>query len=197
MNSVDLLGKKFGRLLVIDRARSNKHKQMQWLCKCDCGKELVVTTTHLKTGHTRSCGCLHNEGNNKKHGLTHTKVHGIWQGIKRRCFNANVKEFMNYGGRGITVCDEWNNDFQTFYDYVSQLPHFGEAGYSLDRINNNGNYEPGNVKWSTRTEQGNNKRNTILVEVDGETHTLTEWSEITGIKYSTLYHRYKTNKNLF
>ena len=89
-----------------------------------------------------------------------SKINGVWKDMKKRCFNTNCKAFEDYGGRGITVCQEWQDSFETFYGYVSQLPHFGEPGYSLDRINNDGNYEPGNVKWSTCKEQNNNRRNT-------------------------------------
>ena len=98
-------------------------------------------------------------GNNRRtHGMEGTKIYYIWQAMKKRCGNPNCENYRNYGGRGIAVCDEWKNNFQAFYDYVSQLPHFGEEGYSLDRINNDGNYEPDNVKWSTRLEQRHNQR---------------------------------------
>lgn len=95
----------------------------------------------------------------KKHGLIHHRLYRIWGCMKTRCLNPKDEHFPLYGGRGITICDEWKDDFQAFYDYVSLLPHFGEKGYSLDRINNDGNYEPDNVRWATATEQANNKRN--------------------------------------
>ena len=92
--------------------------------------------------------------------MSNEKIYRTWQGMKQRCFQQTHKSFKHYGGRGITVCEEWKNSFQAFYEYVSQLPHFGEKGYSIDRINNEGNYEPGNVKWSTQKEQISNRRNT-------------------------------------
>lgn len=110
--------------------------------------------------------------------------------MNHRCFNENDKNFSNYGGRGITVCDEWRKDFVAFYEYVSKLEHFGEDGYSLDRINNDGNYEPGNVRWANRVEQGRNKRNNVIVEYDGKNMTLTETAERSGISYNVLQWRY-------
>ena len=131
-----------------------------WLCRCDCGNEVVVIGNNLKK-EAFSCGCFQKEMAKRAkttHGKAHSKLHYVWVAMKQRCFNPKVKNFKDYGGRGITVCDEWKNDFQAFCDYVSKLPHFGEDGYSLDRINNDGNYEPGNVRWATRTEQNQNRR---------------------------------------
>lgn len=96
--------------------------------------------------------------NNTTHGMSEMPLYNVWRGMRSRCFLKTSKSYKNYGGRGIKVCDEWKENFQAFYDYVSQLPHFEEKGYSLDRIDNDGNYEPDNVKWSTRKEQANNRR---------------------------------------
>ena len=123
------------------------------------------------------------------HGGKGTKLYEVWCSMKQRCFNPNNKRYKTYGGRGITVCEEWRNDFKTFYDYVSKLPHFGEEGRSIDRINNNGNYEPGNVRWATRKTQANNQQNTIRIEYKGITRTLNEWGEILGVNPYTLYGR--------
>lgn len=167
MNIKNLAGQRFGRLLVLEQTPNRKNGCVVWKCKCDCGNEVFASSGYLVSGRKRSCGCLASEiaaqtartGNNRRtHGMKRTKLYSIWNTMKYRCFNKNASNFKDYGGRGITVCDEWIHDFQAFYDYVSQLPNFGEVGYSLDRINNDGNYEPGNVKWSTRTEQNNNKR---------------------------------------
>lgn len=195
-NAPDLVGNKFGRLTVIERHGISKSKKALWKCICDCGGFAIVTTQDLKNGHTKSCGCLKIEEvkkRSKTHGMSNNNLFFVWFAIKDRCFNQNNKKYKHYGGRGITVCDEWKNDFQAFYDYVSQLPHFDEEGYSIDRINNNGNYEPGNVRWATKTEQANNRNNTIVLTIDKETHTLPEWSRILGVKYNTLYYRYKNN----
>jgi len=196
----DLIGLTFGKLRVSKRHGTSKSKKALWKCECECGGFTIVTTQDLKSGHTKSCGCLSVEATKSrslKHGLSTNNLFFAWNSMKERCFNPNNKSYANYGGRGIRVCEEWKEDFQTFYNYVSQLPHFGEEGYSLDRINNDGNYEPGNVKWSTHKEQCGNRRNNIRVEINGETHTLAEWSEISGVNYGTLYYRYMNNKQLF
>lgn len=161
----DISGKKFGRLTVICRAEDEKtssgRNHITYICKCDCGNKITVKAESLRSGNTKSCGCLSKEITKSrmlKHGFANSQIYKIWRGMKQRCYYKNHKSFKDYGGRRITVCDEWKNDFQTFYDYVSQLPHFCEEGYSLDRINNNGNYEPANVRWATAKEQANNKR---------------------------------------
>lgn len=159
----DLTGVRFGNLVVISKSRKHQFPSGQieilWLCKCDCGNEVEVFGRNLKTGNTKSCGCLR-ENLKTKHGLWGSKVYKCWDNMRSRCYNKNMTEYDCYGGRGIRVCDEWKNNFQTFYDYVSKLPHFGEKGYSIDRINNDGNYEPSNVRWATAKEQANNQQRT-------------------------------------
>lgn len=155
----NIKGKRFGRLVANCRAENNG-KVTMWKCQCDCGNEAVVATYRLINGETKSCGCLRNEllkNGNRKHGLSKHRLSHVWAGMKQRCFNPKAHEYSAYGGRGITVCEEWKNSYKAFYDYVSKLPHFNEEGYSLDRINNNGNYEPGNVRWATREQQYENR----------------------------------------
>lgn len=186
----DITGQKFNRLLVVSRAENSKSGKASWNCKCDCGNMVVVWGSNLRNGHTQSCGCLQRERTSEAsttHGKTHTKIHTVWKTMKQRCFCKNHHKFKDYGGRGITVCDEWKNDFQAFYDYVSELPHFGEEGYSIDRINNDGNYEPGNVKWSTLKEQARNRRTCRYVYYNGEFLTIAELSEKTGVPAKKLY----------
>lgn len=157
----DHTNRRFGRLVAISQTKERVHRHVVWKCLCDCGTECFVASSSLTAGKTRSCGCLERESRGIgriTHHMSDTKLYKVWQGMRKRCFKQYHKNFKDYGGRGITVCDEWNNNFQTFYDYVSQLPHFEEEGYSLDRIDNDGNYEPGNVKWSTSKEQANNRR---------------------------------------
>ena len=196
----DISGQKFGRLLVLRATDKRMHGNVIWHCLCECGFCCDVKSGDLVSGRTKSCGCLRRDTTIRtktKHGHAHTKISNVWVAMNQRCFNSSYKEFHNYGGRGIRVCDEWRDNFQAFYDYVSNLPHFGEKGYSLDRINNDGNYEPGNVRWATAREQCNNKRNSITLTHDGETKTFAEWAEITGISYSTIYHRVRRGKDPF
>lgn len=149
------------------------------------------------SGNTNSCGCYREERvieSTRKHGMACTKLGHVWSHMNQRCSNPNDKNYKNYGARGIKVCDDWKVDFQAFYDHVSKLPHFGQPGYSIDRIDNDGNYEPGNVKWSTALEQNNNRRKTVKLTFDGQTHTLKEWAEITSISLCAIQHRYYAGK---
>lgn len=156
MKFIDLTGKRFGKLTVFEFVET-KNGHSYWLCKCDCGNLQKASSCNLKRSHVVSCGCVKNEGNNVKHGKSKSKIYLCWQNMKTRCYNVKSDDYKNYGGRGIKVCDEWH-DFRNFYNHVSTLPHFGELGYTLDRINVNGNYEPGNVRWATAKEQARNRR---------------------------------------
>lgn len=121
------------------------------------------------------------------HGLRRSKLYNQWVGIKTRCLNKNNFKYKSYGGRGITICDEWRDDFKAFYDYMTALPNYGEPEFeSIDRIDNNGNYEPGNVRWATRFMQANNTRRCIYITYNGETHTCEEWTRILGYGKNTI-----------
>lgn len=180
----DLAGLKFGRLTVLERA-DNKGRYTVWRCRCDCGNVCVVTGNSLKSGRTKSCGCLHGQ----KHGMADTDIYNTWISIKQRCFNPKTPNYNRYGGRGITICDEWKDDFQAFYDYVSKLPHFDEKGYSLDRIDNNKGYEPDNIHWADAKTQARNTRRNIFVEYNGVKMTLSEAAEKSGVQVGTLWSR--------
>lgn len=186
----DLTGRRFGKLTVLSLAGLNKHGSYMWLCECDCeiGKTKVINGSSLLSGHTTSCGC----SRGIEHGLSKTKEYHEWCKIKSRCRRENDKRYKNYGARGIDVCDSWYDSFQSFYDDVSTLPHFREPGYSIDRIDNDGDYEPGNVRWADSITQQNNKTDNVRITYNGETHTRMEWSRILDIPYETL--RYRLNK---
>lgn len=165
MSVVNLTGQRFGRLVVVGKSTPyispGGCKKSRWDCMCICGEKTIAMTADLLSGHTSSCGCYQKEMTSKAlktHGMRHTKIYHVWQSMKDRCQNPKNKRYTDWGARGIRVCDEWEDDFQAFYDHVSRLPHFGEEGYSLDRINNDGNYEPGNVRWATVKEQNQNQR---------------------------------------
>ena len=129
--------------------------------KCEDQNDFVAKIHTVKSGHTKSCGCFQKitaSARQYKHGMNGSNLHKRWVGIKNRCLNKNNKSYNRYGGRGITMCDEWRNDFKAFYDYAINLEHYGGPGRTLDRINNDGNYEPGNVRWATQHTQSANKR---------------------------------------
>ena len=190
---IDLTGKIFGRLTVIKRADANTNQNKpRWVCRCTCGKEVVVDGNSLKSGHIKSCGCYQLEIRTK-HGMSNTKIYRTWQAMKDRCYNPKNKKFPRYGGRGIKVCERWHI-FENFYADVSILPHFGEPGYTLDRIENDKDYEPGNVRWATPAEQNRNYSRNIKIEYNGEEMTLAEAAEKSGIAYPTLQGRYRRGK---
>jgi len=192
-NFKDLTGMTFGRLTVIERAKNANDGHARWLCRCSCGNLCIVLGKHLISGKIQSCGCLGRENRikaNTKHSMAYTKVYRTWCNVKGRCFNSKRPDFYLYGGRGITMFAAWINDFQAFYDYVSTLEQFGEIGYSLDRIDDDGNYEPGNLKWSTQAEQNRNQRTNIKVNYNGVEMCLMDAAEKSGLPYDTLRQRY-------
>lgn len=193
---IDLTGQRFERLVVIKEAGNTADGRIQWYCRCDCGKTTTSTTTNLRRKHTKSCGCLNTE-NRIRHGKrTRTwshRLYGIWDNMKSRCGNPNTKYYDRYGGRGITVCGEWVNSFQTFYDWA--MVNGYQEGLQIDRIDNDGNYEPGNCRWVTKKTNLNNTRQNIYIELNGERHTVAEWSRITGISRKALDYRIKAGKS--
>lgn len=194
--SIDLTDKTFGRLYVLRlNSHGSKNKKNTWFCQCSCGQTTVTTGYQLRSGNTASCGCLHREyiasGDcYRSHGLSRTTEHRAWCGIIQRCTNENNPAFHDYGGRGIKICKRWRESFVDFLADVGKRP---SKNHSLDRIDFNSHYEPGNVRWATRAVQNLNRRNNTRIAAFGRTQTLKEWAEETGIPMGVLVAR-RANK---
>lgn len=192
--AIVLVDQRFERLVVVELFGRNKTQNLLWLCQCDCGKTVVVTSTNLRTGNTRSCGCLRRDTVSARHAKSYSTIqkhplHPVWKGLVHRCTNPKNIGYKNYGGRGITVCEEWKTSPQTFYNHVSKLEHYGKSGYSLDRIDNSQGYFPGNVRWATRKEQCRNTRKNVLLTYNGKTQCIAQWAEDLEIKAFTIRSR--------
>lgn len=188
----DIAGQRFGRLIAVKRTEQRSAQgNFLWACACDCGNEALVPTAYLIAGNTKSCGC----GRRKRIGaedlgknLIHSAEGKILTGMLQRCGNPNVKSYKDYGGRGITVCDRWKNSLRAFIDDMGLRP---SPRHSIERINHNGNYEPGNCKWATKAEQARNTRTNKYVEVDGKWITQSELARMLGVSPSTVCQQIK------
>lgn len=184
---IDLSGQRFGRLTVLERAGRDKRGQTLWLCKCDCGNESIIRSSNLKRGISTSCGCFRNEKTSQRrkiHGQKHSRLYTIWGNMKKRCSSPNDPAFKYYGGREITVCVEWEKSFVAFRDWA--LSNGYADNLTIDRIDVNGNYCPENCRWADVQTQMNNTRRNHTITFNGETHTLSEWSRLSGINYMSL-----------
>jgi len=190
MKLIDLSGKRFGSLTALSRTRRDGSRATYWLCLCDCGADAVVEAYALRVGETRSCGCKTGElitvsKTRHGHSVSKSKEYATWVGIRARCFNRNNPAYHNYGGRGIAVCDQWMT-FETFFADVGPCP---SPAHTIDRIDNDGNYEPGNVRWATRTEQARNRRSSVILEFNGKRQTIGQWATEVGVPQQTLSNR--------
>lgn len=191
MQVKNLIGLRYGKLVVIEQTKSDKWGKSQWKCHCDCGNEATVSAGNLKSGGTISCGCFKKEllhETKEIHGDTNNRLYHIWCLMKARCANKNRPDFLNYGKRGISVCAEWSN-YPVFKKWA--LSNGYSDNLSIDRINNNGNYEPTNCRWATRKEQANNTRANHLLTFGNKTKTLAQWSEEIGIGPGIIFSRLK------
>lgn len=178
---IDLTGMTFGRLKVIEYDSTTKSRNVMWKCECSCSNHtiVIVSGNNLKSGNTQSCGCLHKEKFTPyKHGLKHSKIYGVWCGMKSRCQNPNSTSYSNYGGRGIKVCKEWQ-DFNNFYNWSIASGY--QEGLSIERKDVNGNYEPSNCCWATQKEQANNTRLNHFIEYNNQIKTTQQWEDETGL----------------
>lgn len=195
LQAKDIKGSKYYRLLVM---RFVGHKpiggvnKLAWECLCECGNKIICIGDAIKSGNTKSCGCLKSEttiNRCTKHGLTRrgkkAPEHNIWNHMKRRCLNPTNKAYKDYGGRGIKICEKWLN-FENFYRDMGPRP---SSKHSIERVNNDGNYEPDNCLWILKSDQNKNQRSNLIINYQGETKILSEWAKSLNLKYMFLYHR--------
>ncbi len=186
---INLIEKRFERLIVIEQASNSKNGRVRWLCQCDCGKETIVLGYNLKSGSTKSCGCLLKEGNNTKHGHSKkqktSKIYRIWDSMIQRCTNSNNIGYKNYGGREIIVCDRWKNSFENF---LKDMPNW-KPGLTLERNKNELGYFKDNCEWATYTKQARNRRNNLYVIYNMKRQLLIELCEKYNMSYKLIYDR--------
>ena len=188
----DFTGKKYGRLTVVSRTDRKSGHNWIYLCKCDCGNFKEVSTSNLTGGSVKSCGCLSYENRKKsrpKHGMARDRLYHLYYGIRYRCYNTNSAEYNRYGGRGIKMCEEWKNSFESFKSW--SLDNGYNKDLTIDRIDNNGNYEPSNCRWVDRFVQQNNTRRNKFYEYNGELLTLSQLAQKYNFNVQTLFHRLK------
>lgn len=179
-----MVGKRFGRLIVLAPAGVSTSRLIRWLCQCNCGTEKIIDGGTLRRGHALSCGCYRNEcsreraKNQGSHKQSHTRAYKSWATMIQRCTNTKNPKYPRYGGRGIRVCQKWLQ-FAGFFEDMGPCPD----GCTIDRKNNDGNYEPGNCRWATQKEQARNKHNNRLVAIHGQNRPVAEWCEILGLSH--------------
>lgn len=189
-NFIDLTGRKFGRLTVLGLQGRNKHGQLMWKCKCDCGNEVVLRGYSIRYHHVSSCGCKRKEVAKEKaykHGGCGDRLYRIWGDMKSRTVQKSGKDWRNYTSRGITVCNDWKRDYLVFKKWA--LDNGYNDDLTIDRIDVNKGYTPENCRWVTPKQQANNRRTNVYITYNGMTKTLSEWSDYTGLSYSCLSDR--------
>jgi hypothetical protein len=188
---IERTGDRYSRLLVLGlHNERTKSGDARWICKCDCGETTIVSGSALGIGSTKSCGCLRSEttaNHRRKHGMCRTKEYEVWCSAKARIKNKNRKEWPNYGGRGIKMCEKWLQSFEAFIDDMGPMPG---PDYSIDRIDNNGDYEPGNCRWANIEQQANNKRNNVMI--DGL--SMPEYCRKNNLSYNIFRYHYRIKK---
>lgn len=194
----DLTGLRFGRLCVVKKAEMpDKYGHYRYTCKCDCGKTTIVSRSDLTMFRTQSCGCLRNESTRKfhlKHDKSNDRIYVIWSGMKRRCYNPHDLSYKYYGGRNIKVCDQWKDDFVSFYQWAMDNGYRDDL--TIDRIDVDGDYTPCNCRWIPRKEQVNNKRDNHYVTIGGVTKRITEWCAVSPVSTTTIYERIRSGMDI-
>lgn len=189
------IGKQYAHLLILKEIPTAKYETRKVLCRCDCGTEKIVDFENVISGHTKSCGCYKRTlliDRSTTHGMSNTRLYKVWGLMIQRCYDKNSRAYKGYGGRGITVCDEWLDNFVEFHDWAYSHGYNERAAYmecTLDRIDVNGNYCPENCRWVDAKEQCNNKTTNRKITFNGETHTIAEWAKKYNINYTTLFCR--------
>ena len=191
----NLVGQRFGRLVVLEDTKIMVPNRTQTYqkCLCDCGNIVIVPKSYLKSEHTRSCGCWVKEMHTT-HGLSQSRIYKVYSGMKKRCYDKNHKLYNRYGGRGITICDEWLNDFMAFYNW--SMANGYQDDLTIDRIDNNKGYSPDNCRWVTMLEQAQNTSKNVNITYKGKTQTISAWSRETGIPQNTISRRFRVFDNL-
>lgn len=181
---IDLIGKHFGKLLVLEKLKRQNDSHPYYKCVCECGNTTIVRSNALTCGNTKTCGCSRHESKNTTHQMSKTRIYKIWTGMKQRCYNRKSKAYDRYGGRGICMCKEWVNDFEPFFKW--SLNNGYSKCLSIDRIDVDGNYEPSNCRWASDKQQSDNKRCNINITMNGKTQDLQQWCDEYGINRSTV-----------
>lgn len=188
MRVLDLAGQRFGLLQVL-AFHDRQGKERRWLCRCDCGRECPVTVSNLRTGRQTGCGCRVTKHGDKRNGRRVTE-YTIWANMRMRCENQGDANYHNYGQRGISVCDRWRGE-HGYENFLADMGRRPSPKHSIDRKNNDGNYELGNCRWATTTEQANNRRNSRVLEFNGRAQTVTQWAREIGVVPGVLMYRLK------
>lgn len=191
MNPYEMIGKQFERLTVVGFHGKTSDRKLIWECVCSCGNHTTATGIALRTGQKRSCGCLRDESTAArftKHGMRESREYSIWQNMKNRCSDPKNLKFAYYGGKGVSVCPEWSDSFENFFRDMGECP----TDYTIERMNNNRGYEPGNCVWASRKQQARNRRTNRFIEYQGRHITVSELAEGRTISPETLLSRIKS-----
>lgn len=192
---IDMTGIRYGAIVALNDVGLCADGKYKWLCQCDCGNKFESSGSKIRSGETVTCPACSKERvrlSRVKHGMRKTAEYRIWTHIKSRCYNEKVPEFKHYGGRGISMCDRWLSSFNNFIADMMVRP---TNKHSIDRIDNNGNYEPSNCRWATSSEQANNTRSNRKITINGTTKNMGQWANENGLRHESVYKRLKRGKS--